>query len=71
MYVCLCVCMYVCMYSFCSSREERHLPTTERVNYKSNQIKSPEIIYTGSEETHVGHECFGYLSLRSDLITIT
>ena len=33
--------------------------------------KKPEIIYTGSEETHVRHECFGYLSLRSDLITIT
>ena len=32
------VCLYVCMYSFCSGREERHLPTTERVNYKSNQI---------------------------------
>ena len=33
--------------------------------------KKPEIIYMGSEETHVGHERFGYLSLRSDLITIT
>ena len=34
----MCVVFYICTY-ISSSREERHLPTTWRINHKSNQIK--------------------------------
>ena len=33
----MCVVFYICTY-ISSSREERHLPTTWRINHKSNQI---------------------------------
>ena len=58
----MCVVFYVCTY-ISSSREERHLPTTWRINHKSNQINLSPVIVTYEDKNILVQPCGTILSM--------